>query len=98
MRKGKYKGLDLAAIAESRGDYQSPISESAAPTTALQVRRDKAAETMHYNAISKAYERGAEKIVEAINKKPSYAPWKSGYKEIKQTGHGTDTTTFQPSE
>lgn len=98
MRKGKYKGLDLAAIAESRGDYQSPISESAARTTALQVRRDKAAETMHYNAISKAYERGAEKIVEAINKKPSYAPWKSGYKEIKQTGHGTDTTTFQPSE
>lgn len=98
MRKGKYKGLDLAAIAESRGDYQSPIAESAARTTALQVRRDKAAETMHYNAISKAYERGAEKIVDAIKKKPSYAPWKSGYKEIKQTGHGTDTTTFQPSE
>jgi len=98
MRKGKYKGLDLAAIAESRGDYQSPISESAARTTALQVRRDKAAETMHYNAISKAYERGADKIVDAIKKKPSYAPWKNGYKQIKETGHGTDTTTFQPSE
>ena len=98
LRKGKYKGLDLAAIAEGRGDYQSPISESAARTTALQIRKDKASETMHYNAITKAYERGADKIVDAIKKKPSYAPWKNGYKQIKETGHGTDTTTYQPSE
>lgn len=98
MRKGKYKGLDLAAIAEGRGDYQSPISESAARTTALQVRKDKASETMHYNAITRAYERGADKIVDAIKKKPSYAPWKQGYKQIKETGHGTDTTVYQPSE
>mgnify|MGYP003403073532 CR=1 FL=1 len=98
LRKGKYKGLDLAAIAEGRGDYQSPISESAARTTALQARRDKATETMHYNAITKAYERGADKIVDAIKKKKSYAPWKGGYKEISETGHGTDTKVYQPSE
>jgi len=98
LRKGKYKGLDLAAIAEGRGDYQSPISESAARTTALQARRDKATETMHYNAITRAYERGADKIVEAIKRKKSYAPWKGGYKEISETGHGTDTKVYQPSE
>ena len=98
LRKGKYKGLDLAAIAEGRGDYQSPISESAARTTALQARRDKATETMHYNAITRAYERGADKIVDAIKKKKSYAPWKGGYKEISETGHGTDTKVYQPSE
>lgn len=98
MRKGKYKGLDLAAIAENRGDYQSPVSESAARTTALQQRRDKVSETLHYNAITKAYERGADKIVDAIKKKKSYAPWKGGYKEIKETGHGTDTVTYLPSE
>jgi len=98
LRKGKYKGLDLAAIAEGRGDYQSPISESAARTTALQTRRDKATETMHYNAITRAYERGADKIVDAIKRKKSYAPWKGGYKEISETGHGTDTKVYQPSE
>jgi hypothetical protein len=98
MRKGKYKGMDLAAIAENRGDFQSPVSESAARTTALQQRRDKVSETLHYNAITKAYERGADKIVDAIKKKPSYAPWKGGYKEIKETGHGTDTVTYLPSE
>ena len=102
LNSGKYKGVDLAAIADRRGgarsDYQSPISESAARTTALQGRRDRVTETMHYNAITKAYEAGADKIVAAIKKKPSYAPWKNGYKQITETGHGTDTVVYQPSE
>ena len=98
MRKGKYKGMDLAAIADGRGDYQSPISESAARTTALQQRRDKANDQMHYNVLSKTYERVGKDIVEAIKKKPVVLPWKDGYKLVKETGHGTDTTTVLPSE
>lgn len=97
MRKGKYKGMDLAAIADGRGDYQSPISESAARTTALQQRRDKATDQMHYNVLSKTYERVGKDIVEAIKKKPVVLPWKDGYKLVKETGHGTDTTTVLPS-
>ena len=97
LRKGKYKGLDLAAIAEGRGDYQSPISESAARTTALQQRRDKATDQMYYNVLSKTYERVGKDIVEAIKKKPVVLPWKDGYKLVRETGHGTDTTTVLPS-
>lgn len=98
MRKGQYKGLDLAALAESKGDYQSPISGAAARTTALRERRERATETMHYNALSKTYERVGADIVEAIKRKPLAAPWKQGYKLIKETGHGTDTTTYQPAD
>ena len=98
LRKGKYKGLDLAALAEGRGDYQSPISGAASRAQALQDRRERATETMHYNVLSKTYERETAKIVDAINKKPIAAPWKSGYKLIKTTGHGTDTKNYQPAE
>lgn len=97
MRKGQYKGIDLAAMAENKGDYQ-PMSGAAARTTALQQRRDKATEQMHYNVLSRTYERVGGQIVDAIKSKPSYAPWGKGYKRIKETGHGTDTTTYQPSE
>ena len=98
MRKGKYKGLDLARIADNMGDYNSPVADSAARATALQLRREKASETMHYNAISRTYEKVGRDIVAAIEKKPIAAPWKNGYKLIKQTGHGTETETVQPRD
>ena len=98
MRKGKYKGLDLARIADNIGDYNSPVADSAARATALQLRREKASETMHYNAISRTYEKVGRDIVAAIEKKPIAAPWKNGYKLIKQTGHGTETETVQPRD
>lgn len=98
MRKGKYKGLDLAAIAESRGDYQSPISGASARAVALGNRRDRASEAMQYNALSKAYEKVGDKIIEAIDKKPIAAPWKGGYKLIEKKSSGTDITNYQPAD
>lgn len=98
MRKGKYKGIDLAAIADNIGDYNSPLSESVARTSALKDRRERATETMHYNVLSKSYEKVGREIVAAIERKPIAAPWKSGYKLIKETGHGTDTKIYTPED
>jgi len=98
MRKGKYKGLDLAKLADNRGDYESPLSGSVSRTADLQRRRDAANGTMHYNLLSKTYEKVGQDIVAAIEKKPIAAPWKGGYKLIKETGHGTDTNVFIPAE
>lgn len=98
MRKGKYKGLDLAKLADNRGDYESPLSGSVSRTADLQRRRDAANGTMHYNLLSKTYEKVGQDIVAAIEKKPIAAPWKGGYKLIKETGHGTDIKVFIPAE
>lgn len=98
MRKGKYKGIDLAAIADNIGDYNSPLSESVARTSALKDRRERATETMHYNVLSKSYEKVGREIVAAIERKPIAAPWKAGYKLIKETGHGTDTKIYTPED
>lgn len=96
MRKGKYRGLDLAAMAERRGDYQNPLSDAAPRIHAIERRREAVSEMQHFKALEAAYERVGDKIVQAVNSRPVVKPWKQGYKETVKTQGGTVTKTVQP--
>ena len=97
LRKGKYKGLDLAALAERRGDYtNNPLAESASSIRSIERRREAISEQQHFKALEQSYEKVGNRIVDAINKKPVVKPWKSGYKETVTTESGTVTKTVQP--
>jgi allophanate hydrolase subunit 1 len=99
MRKGHYRGVDLAALAEARSDSRrDPLGESAPRIKALEERRAAANEAMHFRALANAYEASTEKIVSALKERPDIYPWKQGYKERRKTGSVTTTKTVQPSE
>lgn len=96
MRKGKYRGLDLAAMAERRGDYQNPLADAAPRIHAIERRREAVSEMQHFKALEAAYERVGDKIVQAVNSRPVVKPWKQGYKETVKMQGGTVTKTVQP--
>lgn len=62
----------------------------------MEERLAEAKEQSHYKALVTAYERGADRITAAINEKPVVAPWKQGFKLMRQTDVGTDTKTVLP--
>lgn len=100
LNAGKYRGVDLNAVGEmARSDYGlNPASEAAPRIEALRKERKDLEESRQFAALAKAYEAGVEKITAEIRRKPIAAPWKEGYKMIKETGYGTETTVVQPAD
>ena len=96
MNRGKYKGMNLAAMAEGKGDYQSPLNEAAPRIERLGKRKEAAQEAQHFNVLAKTYERVGDRIVGAISEKPDIYPWKGGYKEVKKGGSVTTKKTVLP--
>lgn len=100
LNQGRYRGVDLYSLGErARSDYsRSPLREATPRIQALITERADLEERNKYQALAAAYDRGVDKITAEIRRKPVTAPWKQGYKIIKDTGHGTETTTVQPTE
>lgn len=104
MRRGEYRGLDLAAIADQhtrtghKQDRADPLGESAPRIRKIEQRRIAAEDRLQLANLSKIYELTAERIVSAINEKPVVYPWKGGYKEAVKTKTGKTTKTVLPSE
>ena len=98
LNKGEFKGINLLdAVGRAKGDHdKNPLSESAPRIRRMEERLAEAKEQSHYKALVTAYERGADRITAAINEKPVVAPWKQGFKLMRQTAGGTDTKTVLP--
>lgn len=96
MNRGKYKGVNLEAMADGRGDYQSPLGEASPRIERLTKRREMAQEAQHINLLSKTYERVGDKIVGAIKAQPTVFPWKDGYQVVSKEGSVTTKKTVLP--
>jgi len=96
LNRGKYKGMNLAAMAERKGDYESPLSEAAPRVERLAKRREMAQEAQHFNVLAKTYERVGDRIVSAVNGQPVVLPWKDGYQLITKEGSITTKKTVTP--
>ena len=79
MRKGQYKGIDLARAAESRSDRADPLGESAPRIRGLEQRRAAAMDAQHQKNLARIYESVGNKIVDAIKEKPVVYPTPDGY-------------------
>jgi len=84
LNAGQFKGVDLMAQTRA-ASYNSPLTGVTSRTRELQQQREKIEQGRHFEAMVKAYEKGATRIVEAIEKKPVAMPWKDGYKRETKT-------------
>ena len=98
MRQGKYKGLDLARLAERKTDRADPLGEAAPRIRNLEQRRAAAMDAQNAASLAKVYEVVGDRIVQAIMEKPESYPWKNGYKQVTRTKSGKTTRTVLPSE
>ena len=84
MRQGRYRGLDLAKIAERQ---ENPLSQAAGRIHTIEQRRAAVMESQHAAAMARVYETVGQKIVAAIEAKPVIYPTQKGYKvELKSNG------------
>lgn len=84
MRQGRYRGLDLAKIAERQ---ENPLSHAAGRIHTIEQRRAAVMESQHAAAMARVYETVGQKIVAAIEAKPVVYPTQKGYKvELKSNG------------
>lgn len=79
LRKGHYKGIDLARAAENRSDRADPLGESAPRIRGLEQRRAAAMDVQHQKNLARIYESVGNKIVDAIKEKPVVYPTPDGY-------------------
>ena len=62
----------------------------------MQRLRADAEQSQHFYALVSAYEKGAAKIVRAIEEKPVPMPWKNGYRLERTNGNVTTIETVTP--
>jgi len=98
LNGGKYRGYDLAAMAERRSDTAQLMGASSSRTEALRTRREKVGEQQHLNALAGIYEVVGDRIVRAIEEKPESYPWKDGYVKVERKGGNVTRRTVTPSE
>lgn len=98
MRQGRYKGIDLARIAERKTDRADPLGESAPRIRSLEQRRAAATEAQHTMLLAKTMESVGDRVVAAIMEKPEAYPWKNGYKQVTRTKSGKTTKTVLPAD
>lgn len=99
MRKGKYKGVDLArALERHSSDPIGPLAGTAGRVEALRTRREVAEAAGRDAIIERVFRQTGQEIVEAIQSKPDIYPWKDGYKEVKRSGAMVDKKTVLPAE
>lgn len=98
LRRGKYRGKNLAALAGGKSDDDYAVVHSASRAEAITRRRAEVDDKTKYEALMRVYQQGASDIVEAIRSKPDIYPWKNGYKEVHRSGSTTNRTTVLPAE
>lgn len=95
LNAGQYRGVDLVAVA-SKATYNTPLTGVVGRTQEMQRLRADAEQSQHFEALVKAYEKGASKIVRAIEEKPIPMPWKDGYRLERTKGNVTTIETVTP--
>lgn len=86
LNAGQFKGVDL--MAQTRvASYNSPLTGVTSRTRELQQQRERIEHGQHFEALVRAYEKGATRIVEAIEQKPVAMPWRDGYRIETKTGN-----------
>ena len=95
LNAGQYRGVDLVAVA-SKATYNTPLTGIEGRTQEMQRLRADAEQSQHFEALVKAYEKGASKIVRAIEEKPIPMPWKDGYRLERTKGNVTTIETVTP--
>lgn len=85
LNKGEFKGVNLDAIAADKKRL-NPASEAVPRIREIERQKAEIGDAQHWQAMKAAYSEGAEKIVKAIDGKPTAYPWKNGY--IKETKKG----------
>jgi hypothetical protein len=98
MRQGRYKGIDLARMAERKTDRADPLGESVPRIRSLEQRRAAATEAQHTMLLAKTMESVGDRVVAAIMEKPEAYPWKNGYKQVTRTKSGKTTKTVLPAD
>jgi hypothetical protein len=85
MNKGDFKGLNLmqAIGSHKSGDNFDAMGQAAAAADAVQEQRRELDERRTAQMMMRAYENAADRIVGAIQAKPTVYPLKNGY--IKET-------------
>jgi len=96
MRKGYYRGVDIAALAERKTDDARPLAEASPRIHRIEERRANANEAAHFKQLAKTYEVVGDKITAAIKERPDIYPWKDGYKAKITRGSVTETKTVLP--
>jgi len=97
LNRGKYRGVNLAAMADGRSDTSRNMSASASRTEVLRTRREQVGEQQHLNALAGVYEKVGDRIVQAIEEKPEAYPWKDGYIKVQKKSGSTYRETVTPS-
>jgi hypothetical protein len=96
LNRGKYRGRDLYRMAEGISDHESPLSDAAPRIKSLERRRERAESAQKQADLAKAYQAASDRIVEAIQAKPTVYPWKDGYKEVVTNGRMKVKKTVLP--
>ncbi len=91
LRKGRYAGVDLYDVAE-----RSRPGASRHPVDGVKERVEIRTNTQIAQSDGGAVMEAAKLIINAIESRPNYAPWKSGYKEIKKSGKSLTIKSVQP--
>mgnify|MGYP000999299353 CR=1 FL=1 len=86
LNAGQFKGVDLMAQTRA-ASYNSPLTGVTSRTRELQQQRERIEHGQHFEALVRAYEKGATRIVEAIEQKPVAMPWRDGYRIETKTGN-----------
>jgi hypothetical protein len=97
LRKGRYAGIDLAEAAEQarRRRVHSPQDGAADRIADIRSQQESVGNSTQTEA---AIRLAADRIVDSINARPMYAPWKQGYKKIVKQGNTVTISNIQPQD
>lgn len=95
LNAGQYRGVDLVAATRAT-PHNNPLAGVTSRTRELQQQREKIEQGQHFEAMVRAYEKGATRIVEAIENKAVPMPWKNGYKLETKKGNVKTIKTVLP--
>ena len=95
---GEFNGVDLDKALPRRAKYDNATGEAANRVRTIENRRADVNEARQWAALKAAYGEGAERIVKAIESKPTVMPWKNGYKREVKRGNHTHTEVVIPVE
>lgn len=98
LNAGHYRGINLESIvASAKSDSgAAPLRAAVSSIERVESRKRELEGDIQYRAMERAYRESADRIVSEIREKPTYAPWKDGYKKVVETEGGTITTTVLP--
>lgn len=99
MNAGEFRHVDLNREINGAGrQYHNPLAESALRTNQIERERVQAESNYAFAAMAAAYERGTDRVVNAIGRKPVIKPFKGGYIEEITDGNNIRRKRVIPSD